>query len=246
MQKSNPKLKTLLTLALISLTFAFWALNINSASADITSGLVAHYKFDEGAGTTAGDSSGNNNTGTLINGPTRTLGKIGQALNFDGVDDFVNVGTSATYEFGLNSFSVSTWFYTPANLTNEYILSRVNGAYTTGWNIGVSGVSTLNWIVLNGVSSANATMPSFALSQWHHAVGVVDRTANRSYLYVDGVLQGNVSIAGFGAVDAVGANLNFGRNSGGGTQFNGLIDEVRVYNRALTEQEIRQLYLMGK
>src|SRR3989338_5343069 len=57
-----------------------------------TSGLVGYWTFDEGAGTTANDSSGNNNTGTLTNGPTWTTGKIGQALNFDGVNDYVDLG----------------------------------------------------------------------------------------------------------------------------------------------------------
>ena len=52
----------------------------NPARADITTGLVGWWKFDEGSGTAAGDSSGNNNTGTLTNGPTWTTGKIGGAL----------------------------------------------------------------------------------------------------------------------------------------------------------------------
>jgi hypothetical protein len=55
------------------------------AHANITTGLVGHWKFDEGSGITAGDSSGNNNTGTLTNGPTWTTGKLGGALSFDGI-----------------------------------------------------------------------------------------------------------------------------------------------------------------
>jgi len=64
-------------------------------TADITTGLVGHWTFNEGAGTTASDSSGNNNTGTLINGPIWTTGKIGQALDFDGVNDYVDLGGGA-------------------------------------------------------------------------------------------------------------------------------------------------------
>src|SRR3989338_1965645 len=69
-----------------------------------TSGLVGYWTFDEGAGTTANDSSGNNNTGTLTNGPTWTTGKIGQALNFDGSDDYVKIPGTATL---MSNFSVS-------------------------------------------------------------------------------------------------------------------------------------------
>jgi len=57
----------------------------NAQTADITTGLVGHWKFDEVSGTTATDSSGNNNAGTLTNGPTWTAGKIGGALSFDGI-----------------------------------------------------------------------------------------------------------------------------------------------------------------
>src|SRR3989344_3676813 len=60
-----------------------------------TSGLVGYWTFDEGTGATASDSSGNNNTGTLTNGPTWTTGKIGQALSFDGVDDYVNISNES-------------------------------------------------------------------------------------------------------------------------------------------------------
>src|SRR3990167_6079208 len=71
-----------------------------------TSGLVGYWTFDEGSGATAADSSGNNNTGTLVNGPSWTTGKIGQALSFDGVDDLVTAsGISNTP----SAFTLSAW-----------------------------------------------------------------------------------------------------------------------------------------
>jgi hypothetical protein len=57
---------------------------------DLLTGLIGHWTFDEGSGTTVADSSGNNNTGTLVNGPTWDTGKIGGALSFDGSDDYVD------------------------------------------------------------------------------------------------------------------------------------------------------------
>src|SRR3989344_5954676 len=75
-----------------------------------TSGLVGYWNFDEGTGTTAQGSSGNNNTGILTNGPTWTTGKIGQALNFDGVDDYVDVANESNFDFErTDSFSISAW-----------------------------------------------------------------------------------------------------------------------------------------
>lgn len=82
---------------------------------DITTGLVGHWKFDEGSGTTAADSSGNNNTGTLINGPTWTLapsnggdGKIGGAVSFDGITQYVNSGSNTILD-NLPALSFSAW-----------------------------------------------------------------------------------------------------------------------------------------
>ncbi len=69
-----------------------------------TTGLIGHWTFDEGLGTTAGDSSGNNLTGT-ISGATWTTGKISKALNFNGTDNYVNVGSPAPIT-NLNTF---TW-----------------------------------------------------------------------------------------------------------------------------------------
>src|SRR3990167_9799803 len=82
-----------------------------------TSGLVGYWTFDEGSGTTANDSSGNNNTGALINGPTWTTGKIGGALSFDGVDDRVSTGA---FSIGSTNFSMSGWVKQSAGGTVIY------------------------------------------------------------------------------------------------------------------------------
>jgi hypothetical protein len=79
---------------------------IGTVSADPS--LVGHWKFDEGTGTTAFDSSGNGNDGTLINGPIWTTGVIGQALEFDGTDDYVDVGTGPAIT-GAAQRTVSMW-----------------------------------------------------------------------------------------------------------------------------------------
>src|SRR3989338_10278943 len=71
-------------------------------------GQVAAYNFDEASGSTLADSSGNNNTGTLINGPTWTTGKIGGALNFDGVDDYVDLGNPLSMR-PINQITISAW-----------------------------------------------------------------------------------------------------------------------------------------
>ena len=212
-----------------------------------TSGLVGYWTFDEGSGTTANDSSGNNNTGTLTNGPTWTTGKIGQALSFDGVNDYVDAGNSTTHEFGTNSFSVSAWAYpdviAPDFSVERFIVSRVTATEDNGWWLhavagGIRGVAR---------QDANAAAVLFPASagQWYHAVLVVDRAVNQIYLYVDGILRGSASIAGFGDVDAEERNLLIGAERTDIRFFDGSIDEVRVYNRALSPQEVTDLYNLG-
>src|SRR3989344_3227356 len=91
-----------------------------------TSGLVGHWTFDEGSGTTAQDSSGNNNTGILTNGPTWTTGKIGQALNFDGVDDYVDVANESNFDFErTDPFSISLWVNYNTTATNMALVNKM-------------------------------------------------------------------------------------------------------------------------
>ena len=138
------------------------------------------------------------------------------------------------------------WFITPANLTNAKVLSRIDGPGTTGWELSHSGVDTLNWVVGDGVLSVNAGFAGFGLNQWHHAVGVVDRSANQIRLYIDGVLRSTASIAGFGNLDGGGVTeLIIGASNSGSNPFYGLIDDVRIYNRALSPDEIKRLYKIG-
>ena len=107
----KPKLSLFLSfiLTLISLAPAAQALTIqeilqgyDNPTGEVlgatTNGLVGYWNFDEGTGTTAADSSGSGNNGTLVNGSTWTAGKVGNgALQFDGVDDSVNAGTDSAY-----------------------------------------------------------------------------------------------------------------------------------------------------
>src|SRR3989344_6333653 len=108
-------------------------------TADITSGLVAHYKFDEGSGTTASDSSGNNNIGTLINNPAWTTGKIGGGLSFDGVDDYVNISNESAFDFErTNPFSISAWVNYPSGSSDASIVSKMqNGGNFPGYEFSV-------------------------------------------------------------------------------------------------------------
>src|SRR5262245_59107499 len=82
--------------------------SVRAQTADLTTGLVGYWTFDEGTGTVASDSSGHNNTGTLKNGPLWTTGKLNTALQFDGIDDYVEVANSPSLS-PTSAVSVSFW-----------------------------------------------------------------------------------------------------------------------------------------
>src|SRR3989344_5881025 len=95
-------------------------------------GLVGCWTFD-GSYSKAPDCSGNNNTGTLTNGPVKTQGKIGQALSFDAGTDYVSVPHSANFNPGANPFTVSTWIKTTNNSAAQFILSHY--VSSPGWGL---------------------------------------------------------------------------------------------------------------
>src|SRR3990167_3059837 len=182
--------------ALICLIFASIRFAPPAQAAAPTSGLVGYWNFNEVSGTTAADSSGNGNNGTLTptaGGPTWTTGRIGNgALAFDGVDDQVNIPDSSSLaDLPNGAFSVSAWINrTDSASNNDYILSKSHGSASAGWEIQVNNArravltmqrATTDMIVRSG----NNTTPA---SGWFHVVWVYagGDTASNSHIYING------------------------------------------------------------
>lgn len=202
-------------------------------------GLAGYWKLDDGSGTSATDASTNGNTGTLTNGPTWTTGQIGGAVSFNGANN-VLIGTATTYKFTTEDFTVSAWAKTSVGYVSQG--SSVNAIIGRGF-------TTTNGSY--GLFINNANKPTFNIEgnsvvgnmtihdgQWHHLVGV--RTGSVSQLWVDGVLAGTGAATNLTSSTA---NLGIGADDSGGIRFfTGTIDEVRIYNRALSAEEIAKLY----
>jgi hypothetical protein len=215
--------------------------NSNEANAipidrDVT--LVGYWKFDEGSGTNAADASGTGNNGTVLNGATWTTGRIGNALRFDGVNDYVNVGNGASMNF-TGRITIAAWV--KAEATNG-LRNIVAHGYSTSPNgevilrINAGKYETGSWNGSNHVTSS--TIPAGDLNTWVHLVGVYDGATWR--LYRNGVQVNSIN----DATGAVTVNVNWAIGSRGtGTErfFQGSIDEVRIYNRALNTTEIQSL-----
>jgi len=196
-----------------------------------TQALIGHWAFDDGAGTTASDSSGNGNTGTLLNGPTWTTGQIDGALSFDGSNDYVSVGTN-----GLSSASgtISAWFNANSILTgSDYSYIYIH--YHAGNRI----LFYLNQNRLKlGLGSSNflGDGVSISLGQWYFCTMTWD---NGNYaLYLNGIYQYGGTYSGLSSITST-------ARIGGWSSpeyFNGIIDDARVYNRALSADEVLALY----
>ena len=189
-------------------------------------GLVAAWGFNEGTGSILGDSSGNGRTGT-ITGATWTAGKYGQALNFDGNDLVTLSDLDLT-----GPFTVMAWMQTRSVHTND-CASLVMKARDYGFEICQGRL-----YAAVGTSSGWTAYPSVALTSadlnvWKHVAMTYDGTTLR--FYVGGTLVGSPT----GAHTTNNNLLRFGRWSSNGEFWNGLIDEVRIYNRALSQSEVQ-------
>ena len=202
-------------------------------------GLMGHWLMNEAGGLTAYDISGNGNHGTLTNGPTWTQGQFGPALSFDGLDDRVtlpDMGTAESYPF-----TFSAWFNTSAADATQAVVSQTNSADSAqrAQLTYADTVTNFCWNVRNGASEAEACTSITQDGAWHHAVGV-SLSATDHKLYVDGVLKtSNTNSVSAPAVDTT----TIGDNPKIVFPWNGRIDDVRIYNRALSAGEISYLYV---
>ena len=207
--------------------------------------LVGHWKLDETSGLTAADSSGYGNDGTLtgMTGTEWTAGIKDRALEFAGGNannpKYVDFGNPRSLQL-YDNVTISAWV--KMNAGNDAVYMGIGGKLISGYYQGFSLVRhTSNVFRLwcddgAGVLAQASSDTTYTDTEWHHVAGVVDD--GTSYLYVDGVKQvqeGVVDLTDSGGIAYIGKQ--YGDNSSH-RYWNGLIDDVRIYYRALSEQEI--------
>ena len=199
-------------------------------------GLVAAYNFDEGTGsTTLTDRSGTGNTGTLINGPTWiTTGKYGGALQFDGTNDRINIPDANSLDL-TSGMTIEAWVYPTAGTAQKTILEKqVSGSVSYGMVHNPSRVPEGGVATSAGVQVVSGNSP-LALSTWTHVAITYDSTTVR--LYVNGIQVATRATSG--PIVPTTGPLSIGGNTIRPAEwFTGRIDDVRVYNRALSAAEI--------
>jgi hypothetical protein len=204
----------------------------------VKQGLVSYWSFDEAdiAGNTVKDLRGNNH-GTISGDPKIVEGKIGNALEFDG-DDHVDCGLDDSLVLGDTDLSFGLWFKFTNLADKNYLIgnfSAQNGKYYHLWEQDGS----LIWSIDDNVTKSQIEFPSIEVGKWYHAFGVRVK-GKETRLYVNGVLE----VSG---PDQTGditsdAPMYFGDRFAGERGLEGFIDEVALYNRALSDDEVLQNY----
>ncbi|MBI5529886.1 MAG: hypothetical protein HY918_00085 [Candidatus Doudnabacteria bacterium] len=200
-----------------------------------TSGLVGYWKLDEASASSAADSSGSNYNGTLVNNPTWSAGKINGGLS-------LNPGTTKNQYVSLPSISlgnsevtISAWANIRSYSTNVPFISKGTNIYRNGseWGLWIYGGGNLE--ARRGGQYITA-LTKVTLNSWHNYATVM--SASSTTVYVDGVKV----FTGAGLpTTAIGGTTGIG-GWGGTGNLDGTLDEIRVYNRALSATEILDIY----
>ncbi len=216
----------------------------------LESGLGAYFPLDENTGTSATDTSTNGNNGTLTNGPTWTTGQIGTAVDFDGSDDYITVTDPDVLDVAdTRNFSLTGWFNRDTFTTDDTIIAKRNGitASDTGYIVYIDDATDkLTFEVSDGTNEYQVESAStFTATGWHHfSIIFNDTSASLIKMYIDGISETTTKTSILAAVTSMANSVDFriGAESDAGNPFDGKLDEIRFYNRTLSDEEAVQLY----
>ncbi len=206
-------------------------------------GPVAYWKFDEGYGTATKDAASKNHNASLASGTswaTENMCVSGKCLKFDGVDDYVSMGTGANY-FPMNTFSICSWIKTPglaSGMTTNGIISL-----TYGLSMSLDSSGRLWSYLDNGTSMISILATgNLADNKWHYVCTTYDGTYQR--LYSDGIEKISAARTWSGTTrwPTNGVNVGHENNNPPIQKFNGYIDDVKIYNYYRTAAQIKTDY----
>ena len=222
-----------------SLILAIIVLVTGNLQADLADGLVAYYPFNGNAN----DESGFNNHGTVISATLASdrFGNPNNAYSFDGIDDYVDIADSPELN-PTDAITVAAWIKpSSAVLEGVYppIVKKADSSVASGYALEFNN-STMRFFTVVEETWVYTKEISLAMEKWYLIVGVYD--GSEMVLYVDGnptspnYFSGNITTAS--------NNLNIGRDPANPSIrfYSGIIDEVRIYNRALNQSEVTELH----
>lgn len=229
-----------ISILLLFITCLFVAIPLAEAQLPLD-GVVSYWPFDDGTGE---DVLGDND-GELMGNPKSVAGKVGKAFEFDGTNS-VHIPGTASLEFaGEKAMSVVAWVNADSDSPVQGVVAGCCGTIVAqrdvnGWALRFDGRNAgqeMEFIVQPGwQGDGGFGAPKFDKGKWHHLVGVVDD--KDMFLYVDGQLEKEMGYNG--PMSTGGSETEIGHAGDGG--FVGIIDEVMIYNKALSAGEVEQIF----
>lgn len=221
--------------------------NANKNLTGINRGLMGYWNFDGKniSGSSVLDSSGNGYTGTMYGGITKVKGKIGQALKLNGVNGtYIDLGVAAANTIRGGNFSVSLWVkYNSAGNAYTGIISTDQ---SSPYNFSIRKKSIGSNVVFMWLSTNNLdTGFAPSLDVWYHYLATFNTVSGRKF-YINGslVAQDSLTTAATQNSDSLYIGTDYTPSSD--RNFDGTVDDVRMYNRTLSAAEVYQLYMMGR
>ena len=207
--------------------------------------LVGLWHFDEGSGTIANDSSGNFNDGILTGNTSWTSGKFDNALSFDGDGDYVDCGDISTQNW--SGLTTEAWVYWDGGTLSGYAGVYYKGAYSDIGRLLINGAGKVLVQNRSGTyhsffSDSNGDVPT---NEWCHIAYVYDQIAGMEYIYVNGDKKGEQARNDDIVHNSTAFLIGYGYITTQYYAFFGLIDEVRIWDVALTPGQIEHSYSLG-
>lgn len=208
----------------------------------LNSGLVAHYEFEDGSGTTATDSTTNANDGVLAGNAAFVNGTIGDGIDFSPDTSGTSVMTIAddvALDFGSGDFTISFWAYTPAGGPTSTLLADGSSG-NPGQTLTVLTDGRISWNLSDGTNSSSYIVGT-TTDQWQ--LVTLTRKGNIMQTYLDGSPSGGTTTFA-GNITNPGDMFVGAFNAGGTLEYDGQIDDLRFYDRAISGAEATQLYAL--
>ena len=224
----------------------------SNAHADLMFGLVGWWRLQDGAigttcaGASVADSSGQGNTGTCNNSPIYVLGMRKEGLSLNGINNYISIPKSTNLNNIGTIFTVSTWVNPSAIPNNSQWFTVGSDQTGQGWGItlGTASSNTLVGAMVIGGVAYNSPSYTASTGNWYNVILI--RNGTTASFYVNGTQVGSSFIVPSGNVRSYGnAPTYIGDVYSYNNYYNGIIDDVRIYNRALSAQEVVDLYNSG-
>lgn len=204
---------------------------------------IGFWKFETVVNSQTRDEPGTGATGTLLNGASILSGRIGKALNFDGANDYIDVGNIPDLRL-TGAMTLAAWVYIDSTGQPGRIVSKQGASGNRGWslNLETNGIASFQ-IATSSTAGLSVNSPSpIAKNQWVHLAGVF-HPGSALRLYVNGSEVASNVIGIPGSQHDSSLNVNIGRRPDNTSFFDGRIDEVQIFARALGASDVAALAL---